>query len=512
MSTYILGMDVGTSSVKASLWDVEKERVVSQFTDNYPISFDIYGRIRQDPEAIYQVVLQLLENIIDDLEAKTENNRRKFITVVLDTALHTLLLLDEQMNPMSDVIPWMDARADSVALEILKSEQNAEIHERTGCPVDSVYPLYKIIWFARNNADLLKQSGKISSIKDYLLYKFTGLFVLDFSTASGSGCLDIRKRCWAEDLLWDLARVDLSKFPTLISPYEVLEPSGEIKRFFEGRNVYVNFAVGVSDAAASSIGTTCFNPNTLTISMGTSAAIRKISPEPLKKANVLDKGIWCYIVDEKSYIIGMAMRSGGCVMDWWVKNFLKSDDYNEIVRVLGDMTYYDSSPIRTTRPIFIPTIYGERVPRWIPNRNGALLGLSGATSIDEATQSVIEGIGFNFRRIFEAVETYFGRGEAASYNVVATGGMCQIQNWLQFLSNLFNRSMIIRESRFDTSLGLIMFYLKEKAPVIFELMSAKKDVISPKKNLSGLLENLYLKWLNEIESMEERLCKINDIT
>ena len=123
-------------------------------------------------------------------------------------------------------------------------------------------------------------------------------------------------------------------------------------------------------------------------------------------------------------------------MDWWVKNFLKSDDYNEIVRVLRDMTYYDSSPIRTTRPIFIPTIYGERVPRWIPNRNGALLGLSGATSIDEATQSVIEGIGFNFRRIFEAVETYFGRGEAASYNVVATGGMCQIQNWLQFLSNL----------------------------------------------------------------------------
>ena len=67
----------------------------------------------------------------------------------------------------------MDTRADSVALEILKSEQNAEIHERTGCPVDSVYPLYKIIWFARNNADLLKQAGKISSIKDYLLYKFT---------------------------------------------------------------------------------------------------------------------------------------------------------------------------------------------------------------------------------------------------------------------------------------------------------------------------------------------------
>lgn len=90
--------------------------------------------------------------------------------------------------------------------------------------------------------------------------------------------------------------------------------------------------------------------------------------------------------------------------------------------------------------------------------------------------------------------------------------MCQIQNWLQFLSNLFNRSMIIRESRFDTSLGLIMFYLKEKAPAIFELMSAKKDVISPKKSLSGLLENLYLKWLNEIESMEERLCKIHDIT
>ena len=102
--------------------------------------------------------------------------------------------------------------------------------------------------------------------------------------------------------------MDLSKFPVLISSYEVLEPSEEIKRFFKGRNVYVNFAVGISDAAASSIGTTCFDHNTLTISMGTSAAIRKISPEPLKKSNALGHGMWCYIVDENSYIIGMAMK------------------------------------------------------------------------------------------------------------------------------------------------------------------------------------------------------------
>jgi len=508
-SYYILGMDVGTSSIKASLWDVDNDKVIMQSTVDYHISFDTYGRIRQNPNDIYNALLMLLEDVVVNLDE--QSNNKKFMTILVDTALHTLLLLDEKMCPISDVIPWMDSRADSVALELLQSGRNAEIHGRTGCPIDSVYPLYKIIWYARNHGDLLKKAGKISSIKDFLLYKLTGQFVLDFSTASGSGCLDIHSLDWVDDILSEMAGVNSSKFPSLVSPYKVFDLTNDMKNFFKGHNITANLAVGISDAAASSVATTCFDLNVITISMGTSAAIRKISPKPFKANKAPSDGIWCYIVDEDYYIIGMAMRSGGCVIDWWRKNFLKLDDYSHILEAIKSIMHTSFDQVYSAEPIFIPTVYGERVPRWMPNRNGGFVGLTGAIAINEATQSVVKGVGFNLRRIFEVIVNYFGIEETKLYDVVATGGMCQIQDWLAFLSSVLNHKMVARGSRYDTSLGLIMFYLREKAPSLFKLMVKNSKDIYPQQSLCGALELSYQKWLQEMECVETRLLDLYNI-
>jgi len=504
-ASHIVGLDIGTSSVKASVWGVAEERIVLQLSQDYPASFDHQGRVRQDPEAIYEAVVDILKNIVATLEKHTSGC--KSVIVVLDTALHSLLLLDKDMNPISDIIPWMDTRADAIAVDILRSRYDLEIHKRTGCPVDSVYPLYKIIWFAKNDAHLMHKVGKIAAVKDYLLYRLTGEHVIDYSVASGSGCLDTLKRNWADDLLLELAGVSSAKFPTIVSPRQVLKPRNDIKEIFKDYNSKIGFVVGISDAAASSVGTTCYDFNAFTISMGTSAAIRRMSKSPFNDSNVPNEGIWCYIVDEEHYIIGMAMRSGGCVIDWWLRNFLHSNDYDEITNSLKSMLAHDREmPTDSGMPIFIPTVYGERVPRWIPDRVGALIGFKGATTIHDATKSVMQGIAFNLKRVFESVKNYINRDDDEPFSVVATGGMCQIEIWLDFLTSVLNCSMTVRESKYDASVGLIMFYLKDKATTVFEAMSANSYIVVPDRKASSYYNSAYSRWLNEMISIEKNIC------
>lgn len=503
MTTYLAGLDIGTSSVKLSLWNIGKEEIVLQSTEDYPTFQDSHKRVYQDTQEVFQAVLRQLRRVVKILQSQSADSSKSLI-VVLDTALHTLLLLDEHMNPITDVIPWIDERADSVAAEIAKIDLAREIHRQTGCPVDPVYPLYKLIWFKKNEPELFQRAVKVSSIKDFLLFKLTGKFVVDFAVASGTGYFDIRKHCWAKDLLRDLSGLDCAKLPDLVSPYEMFDISQEIKSLLDAQRISIKLVTGISDAAASSIGATFGDRSLMTISMGTSAAVRRISNRSLPEDKIPDNGIWCYAVDENSYIIGLALKNGGCLVEWWVKNFLGGTKYEEIGKLLGEILERKGSDKTHNWLIFLPTVYGMRSPWWIPNRTGAFIGLSGTSNINEATKAVMEGLAFNLRRAFEVVldNTKGFLGEISGS--VATGGMCEIPNWLGFLTSVINKPIVARQNRYDASNGTIMLYLREIPKNILTKLSEGSRIFEPEERIFRDYNLLYSSWLDEMGRWERR--------
>ncbi|GAB4319414.1 gluconokinase [Pseudothermotoga elfii] len=501
MSTYLAGLDIGTSSVKLSLWDLQKEEIILQSTEEYSTFQDNHRKVYQDAQEVYHAVLRQLEKAIRKLNNQTTNSKKSMI-VVLDTALHTLLLLDKNMNPISNIIPWIDERADSIAAEIVRTDFARETHKRTGCPVDPVYPFYKLIWFKRNEAELLQNTGKIASIKDFLLFKLTGNFVVDFAVASGTGYYDVKKRQWAEDLLKDLCGIDSEKLPYLVSPYEVLDASQEVKNFLGAQKMNIKFVAGVSDAAASSIGATFRDVNLMTISMGTSAAVRRISSIPFLESKIPSSGIWCYAVDENSYITGLALKNGGCLIEWWAKNFLRSKNYDQIGKLLDEMLDTNCFYPACNNLVFIPTVYGMRSPRWMPNKTGALLGLSATSDIVEATKAVLQGLAFNLRRALETVlnETRDSLGEISG--IVATGGLCQMSNWPRFLANVINKPITIRQNRYDAANGSIFLYLRDIPKGLLEKLTKESNIFQASKQLVSKYDAIYSSWLSETNRWE----------
>lgn len=502
MKRFYVGLDVGTSGTKLVVFSEEKLDVVYKFAYNYSFKVDSLGRITVAPDDVLKAVKVSLINasafLLDLLIDRCE------LVISLDTMLHSLLFLDGELNPIGNLVPWLDETGTQEAVEVLKNPELAqEVHFRTGCPVATTYPLYKLMWFHKNEAELLDTASKIGSIKDWLLYIFTGKHVVDESIASGSGCYDIRARGWAGDLLKKLANVDKAKFPDVVHGDELFEPSDFLKSIFDERKFKITVFAGTSDGAASSMGTTFGDKQMITISMGTSAAIRKISGEAPSKHLMKGYGPWCYFFDKENFIVGSATNNCGNVINWWKDRYLRSKDYSEYEKVLGNI-FEDLGESPYQRVLFRPTVFGMRSTRWLPRQSAEFYNLTPNSELSDMTRAVLEGLVFKFRRAVEAVRS-MDREHKTVAKYVASGGLFEIAGFGKLLATVLNSDVLYRKDRFDAVLGNVLFALRETNRDAFDAFVRKNSQASkfePFEQKVEFYEILYSRWLQKMTEKE----------
>lgn len=509
MKRYYVGLDVGTSSTKLIVFDEESLEVVYSIVQNYNFTFDNRFGITVNSIDIENAVKYCLTEASKALDNGAQ--KRREIYIVLDTMLHSLLFLDKDMKPLGNIIPWTNELGTDEVVNILKDESLAgEIHGRTGCPVAPTYPFYKLIWFSKQDPDFFRSIGKVASIKDYLVYILTGSHVVDKSIASGSGCYDIRSDKWADDLLMSFTGLDSSFFPVAVSVNTVLPSSDFIKSIFPQRLFDVKVIVGTSDGAASSMGTTFGDSSLVTISMGTSAAIRRVSNSLPDSKKMIGFGPWCYVFDDNNYIIGSATNNCGNVINWWKNNYLKSEDYSIYEKVLVKALFENKEWIRNVNQqvLFRPTVFGMRSVRWLPHQNAEFYNISPLSTLEDMTLAVLEGLSFKFRRAVDAVKNVTASLVGEPRDFVASGGLLEIPSFGTLLATVLNRSILYRKSRYDTVLGTVLFAFKainEGQFWNFVNMNKETKLVSPSSSNTKFYEDLYQLWLRKMEEHESQV-------
>jgi gluconokinase len=167
----ILSIDIGTSATKALLFDADlNQTAISRRTN--PIHTMQNGWSEQDPDDLFNGVLDAMTEV---LHANHPGNH--LAGVVFSSQMYSVLAVDPDGKPLTGSITWLDNRAAEVAFNLRHHPLAAQICQTTGCPVDAIYPLSKIIWLREHGQD----SSKIRfiSIKDYILYRLTGRCVAD---------------------------------------------------------------------------------------------------------------------------------------------------------------------------------------------------------------------------------------------------------------------------------------------------------------------------------------------
>lgn len=265
---------MGTTSLKVSAFD-QDGRVLCRAESNLKSNTNGPGYFEQDPYDVYDTVIAEMVHVTQAVRSKGY----QIHLVGFSAAMHSIMAIDEDNLPLTSAITWMDGRADKEAEELWEAS-GRQIYWQTGTPIHPMSPLVKIAWLRKHQPDLFRRVRRFVSLKEWVWYQWFHEWAIDESLASATGLLDIRKRDWSRDALVyaGIRKEQLSQIvPTSYGRTGCLD-----SRLTEaGLGAEATFNIGASDGVLANLGVGAIDAQTAVISMGTSLAVRMVSPEPL---------------------------------------------------------------------------------------------------------------------------------------------------------------------------------------------------------------------------------------
>ncbi|MDR6123028.1 gluconokinase [Bacillus sp. SLBN-46] len=462
MTNYMLGIDIGTTSTKAVLFS-EQGEVIQQENIGYPLYTPDISTAEQDPEEIFNAVITAITKIMK------HQSHKKLSFVSFSSAMHSLIAIDENDEPLTPCITWADNRSEAWAHKIKDELNGHEVYKRTGTPIHPMSPLSKITWIVNDRPEIATKAKKYIGIKEYIFKKFFDKYVVDYSLASAMGMMNLKKLDWDEEALMitGITRDQLSK---LVPTTEIFTNCNPDFAKQMGIDPQTPFVIGASDGVLSNLGVNAIGKGEIAVTIGTSGAIRTIIDQPQTD----EKGrIFCYALTDKHWVIGGPVNNGGMVLRWIRDEFAASEV--ETAKRLGIDPYDVLTKIaERVRPgadglLFHPFLAGERAPLWNPNVRGSFFGLTLSHKKEHMIRAALEGVIFNLYTVFLALIECM---EGPVTRIQATGGFARSDVWRQMMSDIFDLEVVVPESYESSCLGACILGLYATGKIdSFEVVS-----------------------------------------
>ena len=483
---YFIGIDIGTGSTKAVAVSITGKPIHAKQV-SYPTYTPEPTYSEQAPELIWQAFVKCVLSLIDHLHEKPGG-------IVLSSAMHSVIPVDEKGNPLMNMITWADNRSADIAKELCSTALGEKIYSETGTPIHAMTPVCKIKWLNEKQRALFEQTHKFISIKEFIWFKLFGEFEVDYSIASATGLFDIKKLQWNEDAL-----LYCGITPRQLSlPVEVTHSKNTLKseslHLLEKLND-IPFVIGASDGCMANLGSFAVSPGIAALTIGTSGAIRVASTKPTVNFHAMT---FYYLLTKDIFISGGPINNGGVILKWYTEIFLE--------KVLNSSADYDAilNEIKDIEPgaqglIFLPYLLGERAPIWDSEASGVFFGIRNFHTQAHFTRAVVEGISFALYSIAAAMES----SGLLIEQVHVSGGFVHSEEWLQILADIFNKKICLVNAEDASAVGAA--YLGFKS---FNLIQDYFD-LKPKQDVTYLpnVENhrVYEKAFAIYESLYKKL-------
>lgn len=445
----ILALDIGTSSVRAALYDGEGRVLPETFVkhERTLTSTDDGGAEIDANEAFAQVA-----DAIDDVIDKARGVKGDIEYVAASSFWHSLVGVDKKGNPTTKVFGWAETRPAKYLPQLRKKLKETEVHNRTGARFHSSFWPAKLLWIAAEYPKIFAKTTQWLSFSDFAALKLCGTPATSVSMASGTGIFDIRKCTW-DTKLTKFLRLGPENLPEIVSKDSQTFTLNEdfAKRWPKLKNARWFPAIG--DGAANNIGAGCIQKSKAALMIGTSGAMRVAYRGDVPEK--IPPGLWCYRIDRRRVIMGGALSDGGGLYGWLKENFrLKEDDdktEDEIAQRAPDAHGLT----------FLPFLAGERSTGYHENAAGAILGLRSSTDTIDIVQAALEAVVYRFALVFDQLNDVIKVRE-----IVASGGaLRQSPVWTQIIADVLGRNMSLPETHEASSRGAVLLALETIAKI-----------------------------------------------
>jgi gluconokinase len=441
---YLIGIDIGTTNTKAVAYTVNGD-VLGSSNRSYPVIFPQEGFHELDPKVLLEAALEVMGDVI------TENRQHELKAICFSAAMHGLIAVDKNGEPLTNMITWADLRSSEYAAKLRLSPVAKKLYERTGTPIHAMTPLCKLMWMKDNLPEVFTTAHKFISIKEFIFFHLFNEYIVDRSLASSTGLFDIYSLDWNSDAL-ELAGIDASRLSRHVDASYILR--GMKTEYAARFNIddAVPVVIGASDGCLAHIGSNAFGEKDISLTIGTSGAVRIMTDEPVYDPK---QRIFNYLLSGHQTISGGPVNNGGNVLQWFAKAFLKKDvfapeDFETFIEEALEVAPGSEGLV------FLPYIYGERAPVWDAEARGVFYGVSAAHTVAHFMRAAMEGVSFALLDILESVEEFTGPVS----NIYASGGFIRSQKWLQLLADVMGRKISVTLAQDSSAAGAVILGMK----------------------------------------------------
>lgn len=457
MSKYVIAYDIGTTSIKTCLYRLGKKiKLIESCSAQTDLKILKDGGAEQNPMEWWQAmstttkeVLSLSDVCKDDVSA-----------ISFCAQMQGVVLVDKDCNPLRNAMSYMDNRAKKQMTEtfgngikiegvnIFKLLKSINI---TGVVASSGKdPVWKYKWVKENEPEIYKKVHKWLDVKDFLVSKSCGKFIMTEDSAYATMLFDIRenRRCFSRDMC-SMLGVNYDHLPNIIKSTEIAgNMSAEAAKHI-GLNEGTYVFGGGGDASLIGVGAGATKLGDTHIYMGTSGWVSTVIDQP--KLDISCKIAGIVGADESTYNYFAELETAGKCIEW-VKEHLAYEetiDRLEEAKIKGDyedvaIDLYDymMQSIKNVPPgsngvIFTPWLHGNRCPFEDTNARGMFFNVGIGTKKSELIHAVIEGVCYHLRWQMECSSKKTDAAETIRF----VGGGALAPMTCQILADVLNKKI-----------------------------------------------------------------------
>ena len=396
--TLLLGIDEGTSAVKASLFDADL-RLVAEARREKALSHPRPGWVEQDPEEVLRTVVDAVAELLRDAPGEVA-------ACGLDHQGESVLAWDaETGRPLTPIVTWQDKRSQEVLDRLEEDGRADEVRERSGLPLDPYFSAGKLAWLLEHDEAVgrARDAGtlRLGTVDSFLCDRLGAGFATDPSTAS-------RTQLGAPD--WDPALLDIFGVPREALP-RIADTAGDLGVLRHASwPAELPLRARCVDQQAALAGAGCVRPGRVKATYGTGvfvlAHVGEERPNPT--GGLLPTVAW-RVDGRVEWAIDGGVFTAGALLDWLSRDLALGSDPASFVGRAAEVD--DAGGVRV-----LPALAGLGAPWWRPSARAVIAGLTSGSRVPHLARAALDAIAWRVADIVEAV------GEHADLDVLRVDG------------------------------------------------------------------------------------------